>query len=283
MTVRVVTDSTCDLPLEIIERYGIRVIPLYINIEEKGYLDGVDLTREQFYQKLPAYDPPPTTATPGVDVFKKAYDELAAGGADEVLSIHISISLSATSESAHRAAEITTSVPVTVFDSRQLSLGTGFLVERAAQAAAEGMNVAHILPLLEEQISRTHVFAALDTLEFLRRSGRMNGALAGIGSLLKIKPLLKMYDGNPTSERKRTRDGAYHRLLALLDETMPIERIALLHTHAEPAARELLRRVQGVLPAGPILAVDITPVIGAHIGPGAVGFAVISAPKNRTA
>jgi fatty acid-binding protein DegV len=91
-----------------------------------------------------------------------------------------------------------------------------------------------------------------------------------------------MFDGNPTSERKRTREGAYRRLLALLDEAMPIERIALLHTHAEPAARELLRRVQGVLPAGPIPAVDITPVIGAHIGPGAVGFAVISTSQLNT-
>ena len=238
------------------------------------------MTRQEFYKQLPGFDPPPTTAAPGVKVFKQTYDELAAEGADEVLSIHISISLSATPEVAQAAAEMTESVAVTVFDSRQLSLGTGFLVERAAQAARDGLTVAEILPILEEQVSRTRVFAALDTLEFLRRSGRMNGAMAGLGSLLKIKPLLKMYEGSPTSERIRTREAAYQRLLTLLEEAMPIERIALLHSHAEPAARELLERVSGTLPEGPIPAVDITPVIGAHIGPGAVGFAVISSPAE---
>ncbi len=279
MAVRVVTDSTCDLPIDIVEKLGIRVIPLYINVGEESYLDGIDMTRQQFYNQLPGFNPPPTTAAPGVEVFKQTYDEMAAEGADEILSIHISQSLSATPEVAQAAAEMTESVPVTVFDSRQLSLGTGFLVERAAQAAREGMTVAEILPILEEQVSRTRVFAALDTLEFLRRSGRMNGAMAGLGSLLKIKPLLKMYEGSPTSERIRTQKAAFQRLLTLLEEAMPIERIALLHSHAEPAARELLERVKGSLPSGPITAVDITPVIGAHIGPGAVGFAIISSPS----
>ena len=275
MTVRIVTDSTCDLPQAVVERHGIEVIPLYINVGEESYRDGVDLSREQFYTRLPGWNPPPTTAAPGAKVFKQVYDELAEQGASEVLSIHISISLSATPDAARQGAELTRSVPVTVFDSRQLSLGTGFLVERAAQLAQQGKTVAEILPVLEEQIRRTHVFAALDTLEFLRRSGRMNVAMAGIGSLLRVKPLLKMYDGDPTSERIRTRAAAQRRLLALLDERMPVERIALVHTHAEPQARELLQRVVQELPAGPIEAVDITPVIGAHIGPGAIGFALL--------
>jgi DegV family protein with EDD domain len=275
MTVRIVTDSTCDLPAEVIERYGIEVVPLYINIGGESYQDGVDLSREQFYLRLPGWNPPPTTAAPGANVFKHIYDRLADEGASEVLSIHISISLSATPDVARQGAELTSSVPVTVFDSRQLSLGTGFLVERAAQEAQAGKSVAEILPLLEEQIKRTHVFAALDTLEFLRRSGRMNGTIAGIGSLLKVKPLLKMYDGVPTSERIRTKEAAQRRLLALLEERMPVERIALVHTHAEEQARELLKRVESDLPQGKIESVDITPVIGAHIGPGAIGFALL--------
>ena len=279
MTVRIVTDSTCDLPVEVINRHGIEVVPLYINVGGESYQDGIDLSREQFYLRLPEWNPPPTTAAPGAKVFKQIYDRLADEGADEVLSIHISISLSATPDVARQGAELTSSVPVTVYDSRQLSLGTGFLVERAAQAARAGMSVAEILPLLEEQIKRTHVFAALDTLEYLRRSGRMNGALAGIGSLLKIKPLLKMYDGEPTSERVRTKQAAQRRLLALLEERMPVERIALVHTHAEEQARELLKRVETDLPRGKTEAVDITPVIGAHIGPGAIGFALLEEKK----
>jgi DegV family protein with EDD domain len=280
MTIRIVTDSTCDLPDEVIKNYGITVVPLYINVGEQGFLDGVELTRERFYAQLPGWDPPPTTATPSPESFQEVYQQLADGGASEILSIHISIALSATVDVARVAAENTSVVPVTVFDSRQLSLGTGFLVERAALEAEQGKSMNEIIEILDDQIARTHVFAALDTLEFLRRSGRMNGAVAGIGSLLQIKPLLKMYEGEPTSERVRTSNGASKRLLELLDERKPFERIALVHTHADEKARALLGEVQAELPEGEIPSVDITPVIGAHIGPGAVGFTVITAKLN---
>ncbi|MGD2057803.1 MAG: DegV family protein [Anaerolineales bacterium] len=280
MTIRIVTDSTCDLPDELIQKYGITVVPLFINVGEQGYLDGVELTREQFYERLPDWDPPPTTATPSPETFIDVYNRLAQEGASAILSIHISISLSATVDVARVAAERTSSVPVTVLDSRQLSLGTGFLVERAAQAAAAGKSMEEILEILDDQIGRTHVFAALETLEFLRRSGRMNGAIAGIGSLLQIKPLLKMYEGEPTSERVRTSNGASKRLLELLEEKKPFERLALVHTHADEKARALLDQVKAKLPEGKIASVDITPVIGAHIGPGAVGFTVISAKES---
>lgn len=281
MTIRIVTDSTCDLPDETIKRHGITVVPLYINVGEDGYLDGVELTREQFYARLPDWDPPPTTATPSPDSFVDTFKRIADEGATQILSIHISISLSATVDVARVAAEQFSEIPVTVFDSRQLSLGTGFLVERAAQAAAEGKSMDEILEILNDQIARTHVFAALETLEFLRRSGRMNGAVAGIGSLLQIKPLLKMYEGDPTSERVRTSNGASKRLLELLEERKPFERIALVHTHADERARALLEQVSAKLPEGKIPSVDITPVIGAHIGPGAIGFTVISAKKEE--
>lgn len=281
MSVRIVTDSTCDLPQEVIDRFEIEVVPLYINVGDKSYRDGIDLSREQFYQRLPGWNPAPTTAAPGAKVFKQIYDRLAGEGASEVLSIHISVSLSATPDVARQGADMTSSVPVTVFDSRQLSLGTGFIVERAAREARAGRTVAEILPILEEQIKRTHVFAALDTLEFLRRSGRMNGAIAGIGSLLQVKPLLKMYDGDPTSERIRTQEAARQRLLTLLEERSPVERIALVHTNAEAEAYELLARVEGDLPHEQVESVDITPVIGAHIGPGAIGFALVQARRTE--
>jgi DegV family protein with EDD domain len=279
MSIRIVTDSTCDLPAAVIDRYKIKVVPLYINIGERGYLDGVEITREEFYRSLPGYDPFPTTATPGPEQFYAAYDALADEGASEILSLHITESLSATVNVARAAAEEFDRVPVTVLDSRQLSLGTGFVVETAGKAIAEGKTFPELLTLVEDQIVRTHVFAALDTLEFLRRSGRMNGIVAGIGTMLQMKPLLKMYDGEATSERVRTNNGAYSRLLELLREKMPLERIALVHTHADEKARELLSEVQEDLPEGEIVSVDITPVIGAHIGPGAVGFATISARK----
>jgi DegV family protein with EDD domain len=280
MTIRIVTDSTCDLPEAIITEYGITVVPLYINFGDQSYLDGVELSRQEFYKRLPDCDPLPTTAVPGPEVFRQTYERLADEGASEVLSIHISISLSAIVDVARLGAKETDAVPVTVLDSRQLSLGTGFLVLAAAKAAAEGHSIDEIIPLLEEQISRSHVFAALDTLEFLRRSGRMNWAMASLGTVLQIKPLLKMYDGNPTAERVRTRNRATKRLISLLSDLVPLEKVALVHTHAADRAEALRQQVQHLLPEGEIPSVDITPVIGAHIGPGAAGFACVAARKE---
>jgi DegV family protein with EDD domain len=280
MTIRIVTDSTCDLPEALVAEHGITVVPLYINVGDQSYLDGVELSRQEFYEKLPDCDPPPTTAAPGPEVFRQAYERLADEGATEVLSIHISISLSAMVDVARLGAKETDAVPVTVLDSRQLSLGTGFLVLAAALAAAEGRSMDEIIPLLEEQISRSHVFAALDTLEFLRRSGRMHWAMASLGTVLRIKPLLRMYDGNPTAERVRTRRRATERLISLLSDLVPLEQVALVHTHTPDRAEELRQQVQHLLPEGEVPSVDITPVIGAHIGPGVVGFACVTARKG---
>jgi DegV family protein with EDD domain len=280
MSIKIVTDSTCDLPASVIARYGITVVPLYINFGPQGYLDGVELSRQEFYERLPHYDPPPTTATPGADVFRQTHERLAAEGATEVLSIHISVSLSATVDVARLGARETRAVPVTVFDSRQLSLGMGFLVQTAAQAAAEGRAMHEILALLEEQISRTHVFAALDTLEYLRRSGRMNGAVARLGNLLQVKPLLRMYDGDPTAERVRTNNGATRRLIHILSELVPLEQVALVHSHAPEKAEALRQQARHLLPEGELSSVEITPVLGANIGPGAVGFACVTARRQ---
>jgi len=130
-----------------------------------------------------------------------------------------------------------------------------------------------IVALMKEQSQRTHVFAALDTLEFLRRSGRMNRVMAALGSWLQMKPLLKMHDAKPTAEKIHTTEAATQRLIVLLEERLPLERVALVHTHA-------LERAQHLLPEGEILSVDITPVFGTHLGPGAVGFACVSAREG---
>ncbi len=276
MSIRIVTDSTCDLPVELMRANGITVIPMYINVGSEAFRDGIDITRQEFYQQLPAFKHHPTTAAPSPGLFRQVYEQLAAEGATEILSIHISVKLSAVVDMAAQAAQATSIIPVTVFDSRQLSMGMGFQVLAAAQAAAEGRSMAEIVSILEDQITRTRTFAALDTLEFLRRSGRMNFALAFLGSLLHIKPFLKMYNGNPTAERVRTRGKAMDRLVALLQEAAPLEKAALLHSIAADRAEEIKQRVQHLLPPGDLIFEEINPVLGAHIGPGVVGFSVIS-------
>ena len=278
MSVRIVADSTCDLPAETIARYGIQVVPLYINVGNQGYLDGIDITREQFYTRLPSFPTHPVTAVPSTERFVAAYNALAEEGADEVISIHIAESLSAVANVARVAAKETTSTQVTVIDSGQLSLGTGFLVEKAAEMAAAGSTVAEILPVLEDQGKRSYVFAALDTLEYLKRSGRMNKYVAGVAALLKIKPIMTMNNGKPGSERVRTHEKALKRVISLVAAVGKLERVALVHTHATAEAlAELRSMATNLLPQGPILTEDITPVIGAHIGPGALGFALVAA------
>jgi DegV family protein with EDD domain len=280
VSIKIVTDSTCDLPQDLLQEYGIKLVPLYINFGDQGYLDGVEITRQEFYERLPESDPLPTTATPGVDAFKQVYEDLADSGASEILSIHISISLSATVDVARTAANETKKVPVTVLDSQQLSLGTGFLVLSAAKAAAEGKSMDEIVSMLNEQTSRTYVIAALDTLEYLKRSGRMNAVVARLGSVLKIKPILIMHDGEPTGERVRTRERALARLIEFISELGPLEELALVHTNAAQEAKELFQRSKHLFAnQEEPLSVDVTPALGTNIGPGVVGFACITA-KN---
>jgi len=280
MSIKIVTDTTCDLPEETTASLGVTVVPLYINVGQKSYLDGIDMSREEFYRRLPTFEHHPQTASPGPEMFRETYERLAEDGAREILSIHISASLSGTLNTAQLAAESTDTVPVTVLDSGQLSVGTGFLVEAAARAAAAGRSLAEIVELVREKTQRTHLFAGLDTLEFLQRSGRMSWAVSKIGGLLKIKPLLTMHDGEPGVQQVRTAKRAMQRLLDALEDLAPVEELALVHTHAPEKIKELRERASHLFPHGKeVIEAEVTPVIGAHIGPGAAGFACVAARK----
>jgi DegV family protein with EDD domain len=276
MAVRIVTDSTCDLPQKVVKQYGIRVVPMYIQVGNREYLDGIDITRDDFYRQLPHFSEHPTTAVPSPLKFHALYDSLADEGATEVMSIHISSTLSAITNVARTAAAETSSVPVTVLDSRQLSLGTGFLVQTAAELAQAGKPVKEILIALENQIKRTHVWAALDTLKFLRRSGRMNPVISTIGELIQIKPILKMYDGVSGVERVRTSRNALIRLVQMLRSFSPFEKLAFLHSNALEQVQALKSEVQNLMPDVHSWIEVINPVLGAHLGPGVVGFACVT-------
>jgi DegV family protein with EDD domain len=273
VTIRIVTDSTCDLPDQLVSEFDITVVPLYINVGDESYLDGVDITREQFYNQLPSFTTPPMTATPGIDMFLEAYNSLALQGATEIISIHVSISLSATVDVARAAAEEFQTIPVTVFDSQQLSMGTGFLILAAAKAIREGKSISELIELLDDLAPRTYVIAALDTLEYLKRSGRMNSVIANLGNLLNIKPILKMHAGEPTAERVRTRKRAINHVIDFVRSLGPLEQIALVHTNAPQDAQLLYQNSKDLFSGSEApLSVNVTPVLGAHIGPGAVGF-----------
>ena len=280
MKIRIVTDSTCDLPEEVVSRYKISVVPLHINHGDKSFLDGIELSREEFYTRLPDYKTAPTTSTPSPETFRLKFEQLANEGAQSILSIHISESLSSTINSARMAAEQFKRIPVTVLDSTQLSLGLGLIVEKAAQMAELGHKMEEILISLQGLMKRTYVFASLKTLEYLRRSGRMHFALARLGEILQIKPLLHMNQGKPTAHRARTQSRATERLMEWLREYAPYEKLAVVHAGVQAEAEAMREHVREFLPDGEIPVVQITPVLGSHLGIGALGFACISEKKD---
>lgn len=278
MSIGIVTDSNCDLPQAMVDEYGITVVPMYINIGADSYLDGVEMSRQEFYEGLPHFDTHPKTSVPGPGSFVESFERLAAEGATEILAIHIASSLSAMVNSARLAAEGWDKLPVTVFDSGNLTLGTGSQVLAAARAAAEGRPMSEIVTVLEDQAARTYCFAALDTVEFLRRSGRLTRFQSSLASVLRIKPVLKMNNGEFDMERVRTRKAALARVIELLTGLGPLEELAPVHTHAPEEAEALGREARHLVPEGVLSSTaEVTPVIGAHIGPGVVGFVAIQA------
>lgn len=283
MPVRIVTDSTCDLPPEVIAEHKIAVVPLYVNFGTHSYQDGVDLTRSQFYARLPDSRPIPTTSAPGTAAFVEVYRRLIADGATGLVSIHIGSSLSNVFNVAHMAAPAITDVPLRVLDGGQITLGTGLLVVHAARLAASGASPDEIVASVREMTARIHSFAALDTLEYLRRGGRVNLMLFSFGTLIRLKPILNMHAGRVVTERARTSQGAMARLIKMARRLGPLEGVALVHA-AAPERLDLLRQqVQERLPGVPVRMVgQVAPVIGAHVGPGAVGLICIQAPAEGT-
>jgi len=281
MAIRIVTDSTCDMPADVAAELGITVIPDYINAGDQSYQDGVDLTRREFYERLPGWRVPPTTAAPGVDAFRRVYERLADEGATSILSLHVYDHLSNLANVARLAAAATHSVAVTVLPGSLLSLGGGFIAMGAARAARAGRSLEEVMRVVEDLGQRTYIFASLDTLEFLRRSGRVPHLLARLGSWLNILPLLKVHCGEIGMDLVRTRGRGVERVIRLVEGLGPLERLGVIHTNAPERARELIRQAAHLFPGGQQpWVVDITPVIGAHIGPGAVGLAALQAHRQ---
>lgn len=281
MTIKIVTDSACDVPPELARQLDISVVPVYINVGEKSYLEGVEISREQFYNRLPTFSDYPTTAAPAVGTFTQLYEQLTAAGATQILSMHIAHDLSAVYNTARVGAVAAKSAPVTLFDTRQITLGAGLLVLLAAEAAAAGQTISEIVAMLNEKVRRTHVFGMIDSLESLRRSGRVSWAQFGIGSLLQIKPIMMIADGVISAAAKvRTRKRALNQMLKMVAELAPFERLAIIHVNAQEAAEELCQLSSELFAnlseATPMIQ-GITPAIGTHLGIGAVGFAAVSA------
>ncbi len=280
MTIKIVTDSTCDLPKEVIDKLEITVVPAFINFGNESYLDGVEITRKEFYEKLPSFDGTPTTSAPAIGSFARAYKDLIEKGASHVISIHISSVLSGIYNVAVLAAEAMEDMVVKTFDAGNLSLGTGLIVEAAAKMAQTGKSINEIMDKIKDLAERTYCFAAIDTLKFLQRSGRISRLKAGFGGLLQIKPILQMNRDKIKMDAARTYKGAMQHLLDTLKSLGPLEAIALVHTNSPEKAevlREYAKEIEDMVQQA--YSMEVTPVIGSHIGPGAFGFVAIKASK----
>jgi DegV family protein with EDD domain len=270
----IVTDSTSDIPAELGAELGIEVIPAILVIDGKSYQDGENLTREEFYSRLPNMKSTPTTAAPSSAAFQKCYERIFRAGYRNILSIHVASKLSGICNAAHIAAQSFRN-QVRVIDSEQVTLGLGFQVLCAAEAARKNLSITKIMEVIESTRQRIRLVAMLDTLEYIRRSGRVSWARASLGTLFQIKPFVGLSNGEVFRlGDARTRRKGIERLLEMLMSLGPLERLAILHTNAEPEARDLLQVAASSASSTPLL-VNVTSIIGTHVGPSGLGYVAV--------
>ena len=276
MAVKIVTDSVSDLPSEVVEGLGITVIPILVRFGEEVYRDGIDLTAEQFYDRLKYSQIPPVTSVPSPATFAEAYDKLAEE-TDEILAIIVSSRLSGTYEVASQSVGLMKrKCRVEVIDSRWAVMAQGFIVITAARAAQAGASLDEVLDITRRNISRVDFRATFDTLEYLRRGGRIGKAQAFLGSMLKVNPLITLKDGlvEPVG-RTRSRAKAIERLYDFAMSYSFIEEIAVEDASCPEDAEVLVERFSSKFPIERTYRSKTTPAIGTHTGPGLLLVAVL--------
>jgi DegV family protein with EDD domain len=274
VSIRIVTDSSCDLPDAVVAAHGVRVVPLSIRFGDEEFIDREELSTAEFWARCARQDMLPETAAPAPGQFEQAYRELLADGATGIVVVALSGALSATMQSAELAARsVGDDVPVRVVDSRSVSLGLGTIVLACARLAAEGGSLDEVEALAIDRAAHTRVFGALDTLENLKKGGRIGNAKALLATALAIKPIIEVVDGAvEQGGKQRTRAKA---LKFLVDKVASYEGrisdLAVLHADCSDVDEfvELLRPHYD----GEIVIGEIGPVIGTHAGRGTIGVA----------
>jgi len=274
--VKIVTDGVSDIPPNVAEESGIIIIPLYVRFGVKTYRAGVDLSTEEFYHKLTTSKTFPITAAPSPGDFAKVYDKLAEE-TDEILSIHVTSKLSAVYEAALRGKEqMNRKCQVEVVDSLSAIMAQGLIVITAANEANRGANLKQVSNTVKEAIPKVHLRMCFDTLEYLRRGGRIGRAQALLGSMLKINPILEMKNGEayPVS-RKRSRAKAIEALYNFVKSFSNLRELAVEYATTPEEAEALAQRFDPIFPRERIYVSKVSPVVGAHIGPRVIGIAVL--------
>ena len=276
MTVKIVTDSTSDLTPEIAGELGITVVPLYVHFGTEAYRDGVDLTTDDFYRKLVQSKTLPTTATPAPRTFAEVYDRLAEE-TDEILAIVISSKLSATYEAAVEGKELRKSKsPLEIIDSLWATMGLGLIVISAAKAAQAGASLDEVIDVARSSMRRVDFRMAFDTLEYLRRGGRIGTTQAFLGSMLKVNPILTIKDGcTEAVARTRSRAKAIDYLCDFAMSFSHIEEMAIEDATTPDEAEMLVERLSTKFPKERIYQAKVSPVVGTHVGPHVLAVSVL--------
>ena len=272
MTIRIVTDSASDISLEEAEDLGIEIVPLSVRFGEAEYTDLVDLSVSDFYQKMAESDLLPSTAAPSPGAFEAAFKRCAEAGADGVICINLSLALSATGQAAQLAADaLADTLPVKCIDSKSITCGLGTIIRKAAGAAKDGGSMDEIVALVENLTSRTRIFATLDTLENLKKGGRIGGAKAMLGTMLQFKPCLDLSSGEVVEAgRQRTRKKSLIWLKEVLESEGEISELSIIHGDA-PDVEEFATLISDIVPRDQIRINQLGAVIGTHGGPRVLG------------
>lgn len=270
--IRVVTDSACDLPPAIAEELAIDIVPLTIRFGNEELVDRRDLSPKEFWAKVAGSPVLPETAAPSPGAFEEAFRKASAEGADGVVCVTLSGELSATYQAAGVAAKaVADTIPVRVIDSRSVTMALGLAAMAAARAAKQGKGLDDCAGAAEDLIPRTRLYGALDTLENLKKGGRIGAAEAVLGSMLSIKPIIELKDGKvEPSGRVRTRSKSLRHLVEAVRNAGQVEDLVVMHGDA-PDVDELLDLLGAVYPRDDILVGDIGSVIGTHAGPRVIG------------
>jgi DegV family protein with EDD domain len=284
--VAIFTDTASDLDPADAEAAGIHIVPLIVSFGNETFKAGVELSGPEFWERMVAPDAPfPTTAASSPGEFKAAYEAAFADGAEAIVSIHPAGTLSGTIKSAQIARDMLPDREIHVVDSLGASMAEGILARMGVEMAEADRPAAEIAETLESRASDMLIYVALETLEYLKKGGRISGAQAAIGTLLSVKPIIKVRHGEvTTAERVRTRSKARERLMELIME-QPVERLAILHTtqaDVEAFRDEMLRRLPHLKPED--VSVELVGAsVGPHLGPGCVGAVVLYRPGGAPA
>lgn len=281
--VAIVTDSTVNLPEDLIDQYNLNIVPLNVIWEGVTYKEGIDITTSEFYQRLKTAKELPTTSQPSAGQFHEVYSELAKTH-EGIVGVFLSEDLSGTLDSARTAASMMKDYPIEIVDSRVISLALGFLVLASARAAQQNLSISDVADSARRLIGTTRFIFVVETLEYLHRGGRIGGAQRLLGSVLSMKPLLQLQEGKVMPlESVRSKRKAVNRMLAIAAEDLKNKkdiRLGVIHAAAKDEADQIQKEATELLNPVEVIQNELSPVIGTHVGPGTVGLSYTYAPEE---